>query len=111
MIQPATRLCSLVLVFVASVAVAPGASHANNGFRSGVFVVLQRCRDVRIGSVLARGISGGQAKRVNIGIALVRISRCCSRCCGQLPLPLLLWLPPAVADAALIQPASLPTDH
>jgi len=32
----------------------------------------QRCKDVRIGSVLARGISGGQAKRVNIGIALVR---------------------------------------
>ena len=31
----------------------------------------QRCRDVRIGNVLARGISGGQAKRVNIGIALV----------------------------------------
>jgi len=32
---------------------------------------LQQCRDVRIGSVFARGISGGQAKRVNIGIALV----------------------------------------
>ena len=31
----------------------------------------QRCRDVRIGTQLARGISGGQAKRVNIGIALV----------------------------------------
>ena len=28
-------------------------------------------RDTRIGSVLERGISGGQAKRVNIGIALV----------------------------------------
>ena len=31
----------------------------------------QRCRDVRIGTQLARGISGGQAKRVNIGIALI----------------------------------------
>lgn len=32
---------------------------------------LQNCRNVRIGSPLARGISGGQAKRVNIGIALI----------------------------------------
>lgn len=32
---------------------------------------LQSCRDVRIGNVFARGISGGQAKRTNIGIALV----------------------------------------
>ena len=32
---------------------------------------LQRCRNVRIGTQLARGISGGQAKRVNIGIALI----------------------------------------
>ena len=31
----------------------------------------QRCRNVKIGTQLARGISGGQAKRVNIGIALV----------------------------------------
>jgi energy-coupling factor transporter ATP-binding protein EcfA2 len=34
-------------------------------------LALAGCRDVRIGSVLARGISGGQAKRVNIGLALV----------------------------------------
>lgn len=33
--------------------------------------VLQRCRSVRIGTTMARGISGGQSKRVNIGIALV----------------------------------------
>ena len=32
---------------------------------------LQGCRDVRIGSQLHKGISGGQAKRTNIGIALV----------------------------------------
>ncbi|KAK9823062.1 hypothetical protein WJX81_005585 [Elliptochloris bilobata] len=32
---------------------------------------LSGCRGVRIGSQLARGISGGQCKRVNIGIALV----------------------------------------
>lgn len=34
-------------------------------------LALAGCRDVRIGSVLARGISGGQAKRVNIALALV----------------------------------------
>lgn len=34
-------------------------------------LALNTCRSVRIGSPLARGISGGQAKRVNIGIALV----------------------------------------
>ena len=32
---------------------------------------LDRCRDVKIGDSLHPGISGGQAKRVNIGIALV----------------------------------------
>ena len=32
---------------------------------------LQTCRKVLIGSNMARGISGGQAKRVNVGIALV----------------------------------------
>lgn len=32
---------------------------------------LEQCRKVLIGSQLARGISGGQAKRVNIGIALI----------------------------------------
>ncbi|KAK9904696.1 hypothetical protein WJX75_000743 [Coccomyxa subellipsoidea] len=32
---------------------------------------LNGCRGVRIGNPLARGISGGQCKRVNIGIALV----------------------------------------
>mmetsp|Transcript_144 Transcript_144/g.316 ORF Transcript_144/g.316 Transcript_144/m.316 type:complete len:615 (-) Transcript_144:60-1904(-) len=32
---------------------------------------LESCRRVLIGSNLARGISGGQAKRVNIGIALI----------------------------------------
>lgn len=32
---------------------------------------LSRCCDVRVGSSLARGISGGQAKRTNIGLALV----------------------------------------
>jgi ATP-binding cassette subfamily G (WHITE) protein 2 len=34
-------------------------------------LALKTCRNVRIGSPLARGISGGQAKRVNIGIALI----------------------------------------
>ncbi|KAI3436016.1 hypothetical protein D9Q98_002073 [Chlorella vulgaris] len=32
---------------------------------------LTTCRDVKIGSALTKGISGGQSKRVNIGIALV----------------------------------------
>ena len=32
---------------------------------------LEQCRKVLIGSQTARGISGGQAKRVNIGIALI----------------------------------------
>ncbi|KAK9816833.1 hypothetical protein WJX72_005683 [[Myrmecia] bisecta] len=32
---------------------------------------LQGCRNVKIGSVLAKGISGGQAKRVSIGIGLI----------------------------------------
>ncbi|GHP12354.1 hypothetical protein PPROV_001108200 [Pycnococcus provasolii] len=32
---------------------------------------LYACRDVKVGSVLQRGISGGQAKRVNIALALV----------------------------------------
>ena len=31
---------------------------------------LERCRSVVIGNPLSRGISGGQAKRVNIGIAV-----------------------------------------
>ena len=34
-------------------------------------LALTSCRDVLIGNELARGISGGQAKRVNIGIALI----------------------------------------
>ena len=34
-------------------------------------LALESCRNVRIGNAMARGISGGQAKRVNIGIALV----------------------------------------
>ena len=34
-------------------------------------LALTPCRDVRIGCVLARGISGGQAKRVNIGLSLL----------------------------------------
>jgi ATP-binding cassette subfamily G (WHITE) protein 2 len=32
---------------------------------------LESCKDVLIGSELSKGISGGQAKRVNIGIALI----------------------------------------
>ena len=36
---------------------------------------LESCRHVRIGSKAARGISGGQAKRVNIGLALVTTPR------------------------------------
>jgi len=32
---------------------------------------LEVCRDVLIGNELSKGISGGQAKRVNIGIALI----------------------------------------
>ncbi len=34
-------------------------------------LALDTCRNTPIGSALSRGISGGQAKRVNIGIALV----------------------------------------
>lgn len=34
-------------------------------------LALLPCRDVKIGSAAVKGISGGQAKRVNIGIALV----------------------------------------
>jgi ABC-type multidrug transport system ATPase subunit len=34
-------------------------------------LALAGCRAVRIGSAAARGVSGGQAKRVNIGIALI----------------------------------------
>lgn len=34
-------------------------------------MALQSCRSVLIGNPMARGISGGQAKRVNIGIALI----------------------------------------
>ena len=34
-------------------------------------LALDSCRNVLIGSEMARGISGGQAKRVNIGIALI----------------------------------------
>lgn len=34
-------------------------------------LALTSCKDVLIGNELARGISGGQAKRVNIGIALI----------------------------------------
>ncbi|KAL4421764.1 hypothetical protein ABPG77_009747 [Micractinium sp. CCAP 211/92] len=34
-------------------------------------LALEPCRDVLIGSSMSKGISGGQAKRVNIGIALV----------------------------------------
>ena len=36
---------------------------------------LSRCADVRIGSALVKGISGGQAKRTNIGLALVSSPR------------------------------------
>ena len=32
---------------------------------------LETCRDVKIGNALSKGISGGQAKRTNIGIALI----------------------------------------
>jgi hypothetical protein len=44
--------------------------------RAAVEVLMKRlaltsCRDVKIGSQLSKGISGGQAKRVNIGIALI----------------------------------------
>ncbi len=34
-------------------------------------LALTSCRDVRIGNPLLKGISGGQAKRTNIGIALI----------------------------------------
>jgi len=34
-------------------------------------LALDTCRDVKIGNQMARGISGGQAKRTNIGIALI----------------------------------------
>lgn len=29
------------------------------------------CRDTPIGSTMERGVSGGQAKRINIGLALI----------------------------------------
>ena len=38
-------------------------------------LALDTCRDTKIGNPLMRGISGGQAKRVNIGIALVTNAR------------------------------------
>ncbi len=38
-------------------------------------LALDQCRDVLIGSPMARGISGGQSKRVNIGIALITSPR------------------------------------
>ena len=38
-------------------------------------LALTPCRAVRIGNPLTKGISGGQAKRTNIGIALVRRAR------------------------------------
>ena len=38
-------------------------------------LALEPCRKVKIGSAIARGISGGQAKRVNIGIALITSPR------------------------------------
>ena len=34
-------------------------------------LALNPCRDVKIGSAAAKGISGGQSKRVNIGLALI----------------------------------------
>jgi ABC-type multidrug transport system ATPase subunit len=34
-------------------------------------LALRACRNVQIGSSLSKGISGGQAKRTNIGIAMV----------------------------------------
>ena len=34
-------------------------------------LALASCRDVKIGSQMSKGISGGQAKRTNIGIALI----------------------------------------
>ncbi|GIM04796.1 hypothetical protein Vretimale_9300 [Volvox reticuliferus] len=34
-------------------------------------LALEKCRDVRIGTPMKRGISGGQAKRTNVGIALI----------------------------------------
>ena len=34
-------------------------------------LTLQGCRNTCIGDTLARGISGGQAKRTNVGIALI----------------------------------------
>jgi ABC-type multidrug transport system ATPase subunit len=36
---------------------------------------LMHCRSTVIGSVLDRGISGGEAKRLNIGIALVPLPK------------------------------------
>ena len=38
-------------------------------------LALDTCRDVLIGNPLARGISGGQQKRVNIGVALITSPR------------------------------------
>jgi hypothetical protein len=38
-------------------------------------LALTACRDVKIGDPMNKGISGGQAKRTNIGIALVRATQ------------------------------------
>ncbi|GAB4821435.1 hypothetical protein N2152v2_008481 [Parachlorella kessleri] len=38
-------------------------------------LALTTCRDVKIGSAMERGISGGQAKRVNIAIAMITSPR------------------------------------
>jgi hypothetical protein len=39
-------------------------------------LALEGCKDVVVGSAFLKGISGGQAKRTNIGIALITNPRC-----------------------------------
>jgi len=65
---------SEMIAYTAALKLPRGVSSAARAARVNAVIdslALAGCRDVRIGSVLARGISGGQAKRVNIGLALV----------------------------------------
>ena len=63
-----------MIAYTAALKVPVTTSKADRAARVGAVIdqlALAGCRGVRIGSVLARGISGGQAKRTNIALALV----------------------------------------
>ena len=59
-------------------------------------LALTPCRDVKIGDPLTKGISGGQAKRTNIGIALISNPR-------------VLFLDGACSHASLLRPVRVLT--